>query len=164
MLPIEDPSCHLGSNSDFVFALPEPPSGFNPSVEVVGLFCAYQDQYLLVRRSPTESHPGTWCFPGGKVEPGEPLDAAIIREMREETGLHFTTDQLEPAGTIYIRRTSFDFPFHLFHAELSHRPTIQLNAESDASHWTPLDRAHELPLISAGREVIDFFLSQQLRI
>jgi 8-oxo-dGTP pyrophosphatase MutT (NUDIX family) len=98
------------------------------------------------------------------VEPDEPLDVAIIREMREETSLHFTSDQLEPAGTIYIRRTSFDFPFHLFHAELSHCPTIHLNPENDASHWTSLDRAHELPLISAGREVIDFFQAQHLRL
>lgn len=42
---------------------------------------------LLLRRGPACSWPGTWCFPGGRLEPGETLAACCARELREEAGL-----------------------------------------------------------------------------
>jgi len=43
---------------------------------------------LVIRRSAgSKNNAGRWDFPGGKVDPGETLDAALIREIREETGL-----------------------------------------------------------------------------
>lgn len=43
---------------------------------------------LLARRSAhREAYPGLWSFPGGHVEPRETLDAALVREVREEVGV-----------------------------------------------------------------------------
>ena len=41
---------------------------------------------LAARRTAPESARGLWEFPGGKVEPGEDADVAIVREIAEELG------------------------------------------------------------------------------
>ncbi len=43
---------------------------------------------LLLRRSQdSKNNKGKWDFPGGKVDPGEDFDQALLREVVEETGL-----------------------------------------------------------------------------
>lgn len=42
---------------------------------------------LLAQRPPGKVYAGYWEFPGGKVEPGESLEAALVRELHEELGI-----------------------------------------------------------------------------
>ena len=48
---------------------------------------AVRDGYLLLVRRGRGAAQGTWSVPGGKVERGETLAEAVVRELREETGL-----------------------------------------------------------------------------
>jgi 8-oxo-dGTP diphosphatase len=57
---------------------------------------------LLVKRG-HEPGKGLWSIPGGRIEPGESDEAALVREVREETGLVVTAGRLvgavrRPAG------------------------------------------------------------------
>lgn len=45
---------------------------------------------LLAQRPPGKVYAGYWEFPGGKVEPGESLEAALVRELHEELGIVVT--------------------------------------------------------------------------
>ena len=42
---------------------------------------------LIAQRKRTGQHPLKWEFPGGKVEPNETPEAALIRELDEELGI-----------------------------------------------------------------------------
>ncbi len=55
---------------------------------------------ILLGQRPDNSknYPGTWEFPGGKIEPKETIKAAVRREVREETGL--TVARFCPASGI----------------------------------------------------------------
>lgn len=51
---------------------------------------------LLAQRPPGKAMAGLWEFPGGKVEPGETPEAALIRELHEELGINTWQSCLAP--------------------------------------------------------------------
>jgi 8-oxo-dGTP diphosphatase len=59
-----------------------------PITEVVAAVLTQPDgRVLLAQRPPGKVYAGYWEFPGGKVEPGETLQAALARELHEELGI-----------------------------------------------------------------------------
>lgn len=55
-------------------------------VPTVGVVCLKGDQVLLIKRG-TPPRLGQWSLPGGRIEWGEAVDVAALRELKEETGV-----------------------------------------------------------------------------
>lgn len=68
---------------------------------VVGAALVRDGRVLAARRTAPPATAGRWELPGGKVEPGETLDEALVREVREELGCTVeVTGWLEPVVPI----------------------------------------------------------------
>ena len=68
-----------------------------PTVLVVAVALIDVDGRVLIAKRPEGKQlAGLWEFPGGKVEPGERPEGALIRELREELGIEVTESCLAP--------------------------------------------------------------------
>ena len=65
----------------------------------VGVVCLKGDEVLLIRRG-TPPRQGEWSLPGGRIEPGERLADAALRELREETDVEAELIGLIESGAL----------------------------------------------------------------
>jgi 8-oxo-dGTP diphosphatase len=70
---------------------------FSPLLVVAVALVDADGRVLLQQRPPGKAMAGLWEFPGGKVEPGETPEAALVRELEEELGIGTQESCLAPA-------------------------------------------------------------------
>ncbi|WP_107657398.1 NUDIX hydrolase [Nocardia suismassiliense] len=118
---------------------------------VVGAVVVHEGKVLLLKRPAGDFIGGIWELPSGKVDSGEALDEALVREVREETGLDIAGIR-EYLGEFDYRSGSgkksrqFNFAVDVVSPE-----PVELT-EHDAYTWTSL--AEEPPVSDAVKEVL----------
>jgi 8-oxo-dGTP diphosphatase len=129
-----------------------------PSVMVaVGAIIRRDGAVLLVQRGRAPAA-GKWSVPGGRVEFGEALADAVVREVREETGLSVEVDRF--AG--WVERTGDDpGPYHhviLDFFVTEREPGAEARAGDDAAalQWVPVAALGAVDLVDG---LSDFFRS-----
>ncbi|MGW4848517.1 NUDIX hydrolase [Nocardia brasiliensis] len=118
---------------------------------VVGAVVAHDGKILLLQRPANDFMGGIWELPSGKVDPGEALDDALVREVKEETGLDVTNirkylgefDYQSGSGK---KSRQFNFTVDVIDPE-----PVELT-EHDAYTWTSL--VEEPPVTDAVKEVL----------
>lgn len=117
----------------------------------VGAIVRRADELLLVRRG-HEPAAGEWSVPGGRVEPGESLMEAVVRELHEETGLRGVCGPL--VG--WVERISEDHHFVILDFEVTVADDLAPTAGGDASEarWWPVSEMGSLPLVEGLAEFL----------
>lgn len=102
-----------------------------------------------------------WQLPGGGVNPGETLEAAVLRELQEETGL-----------TGRVVRWLFAIPYRLgrsttFLVEIDHASTVALGTDPEEQDnafqklasvaWWPVAEVQDSPEVAVMRVVLGYF-------
>jgi ADP-ribose pyrophosphatase YjhB (NUDIX family) len=102
----------------------------------VGAVIVHEGKVLLVLRG-TEPAKGRWSIPGGLIEVGEMLHEAVVREVREETGL-----EVEPVELVElldrIHREGERVRYHYVIADYLCRVvggTLKAASDADAVRW-----------------------------
>ena len=127
------------------------------TVELTVLCLVHRGKELLLQNRVKEDWQG-YAMPGGHVEPGESIVEAVVREMREETGLHILDPKLCGVKQFPIeggRYLVFLFETEKFTGELT-------DSEEGHMAWIPRDRLSEYKTVDDLDQMLDVMLKPEL--
>ena len=121
-------------------------------IPCVGAILTDGEQILLIRRGHAPEA-GRWSLPGGRVEPGETDEQALVREVREETGLEVVpgplvgaVDRPQPDGRVLVIRD---------YAAAITGGTLAAGDDADDARWFGMRELHSLPLSTGLLETLN---------
>lgn len=122
---------------------------------VLVVACALVDadgRVLLAQRPEGKSLAGLWEFPGGKLEPGETPEDALIRELREELGIEVAEACLAPLAFASHAYTDFHLLMPLYVCR-RWQGTVQ-SIEGQALEWVKPARMRDYPMPPADEPLV----------
>ena len=116
----------------------------------------YRDgKIFIAKRQMVGDMGGRWEFPGGKIEDGEDLETAVVREMQEEFGVTVTVGQKITSGSFTHRNkpcTLDVLEIHFPHDGMSERFAL---TEHTDYNWVKLEEIPKLNFVDSDLSVYD---------
>ena len=120
--------------------------------------CIFHERKVLVlKRSPKEKFlPGYWEMPGGKVEFGEDINEAVVREVKEETNLDVRV--IEPYSAFsYVsddgNRHTVDIQYLV--EPVGNIDNLEITDAHEEARWIQREEINSLAISDSMKEVIN---------
>ncbi len=127
--------------------------------EVVAALIWNQDKFMICQRPAHKARGLLWEFVGGKVEPGETKERALIRECQEE--LAVTLDVGEVFMDVVHEYPDLTVHLTLFHAAI--REGIPQKLEHNDIRWITADEIGQYEFCPADEEILERLKRRSLR-
>ena len=122
-----------------------------PPQLAVGAIAISDDALLMVKRA-TPPDQGRWSIPGGRVEAGETLASAVVRETAEETGVAVVCDRF--VGFAEIIDESLHAVVLDFEVIVMDAGDPVAGSDAAAAEWVPIYAVCERPLVAGLAEFL----------
>ena len=127
-----------------------------------------QERILLTRLSAIEVDVGAWTLPGGGIQFGEHPDAAVVRELEEETGLRGEIERLAGVFSHVYRRSpaargaDLHFLGILYHVRIvGGELQDEVDGTTDAAAWLTRAEIAERRLVEIARFGLELALARR---
>lgn len=114
--------------------------------KVAAAVIKYEDKVLLMRRAPGQKLAGFWEFPGGKVENGERVSAALHRELDEELDIKAKIGKLITSVK--------DGAYEIYAYDVKYYDGLIRLSVHDDMEWVPLNMALSYKLLPADKKIV----------
>ena len=129
-----------------------------PQATVAALITTVREGHpeVLLTRRKVEPFEGRWCLPGGHIDPDEPARVAVIREVKEETGLDFEAsfvgyqDEIIPERGLHAVVLVF--------IGTATGDLVPSEEEVSEIAWIPIEEARPMSLAFGHNEILDRYV------
>jgi 8-oxo-dGTP diphosphatase len=126
--------------------------------EVAAAVIIQDEKIFCVKRGPGRALENKWEFPGGKIEPGETAEQALIREIREELNTEISVhEKLLSVGE--------DYGSYIVHLHCYFCTKIEGNltlSEHTDSAWLKISELGDLDWAPADKIVTEFLMKKEI--
>lgn len=124
-------------------------------IVVVGIVFNERGEILIAQRTSKQSHAGYWEFPGGKVEVGETLEQALIRELHEEV-------HIKPLAISHLQTIEYDYgnrPVQLNFFRIEKFTGTAHGAEQQQIKWITSSELSNYQFPAANQPIIELLMT-----
>ncbi len=124
-------------------------------IEVVAAVIRDKDKIFATQRGYGEFKDG-WEFPGGKMEPGETPQQALVREIKEELDTEIEVQEL--IDTVEYDYPTFHLTMHCFWARIKEGNLIL--KEHEAAKWLTKDTLNTVDWLPADLKIVGLIIGE----
>lgn len=124
-------------------------------IEVVAALIWDKDKFLICQRPAHKAQGLLWEFVGGKVEPGETKEVALIRECQEELGITLDVGEVFAEVTHAYPEKTVHLTF--FHAVI--KEGVPQKLEHNDIRWITVEEISNYTFCPADEEILDMIVN-----